>query len=76
MQREKYLENRNTCLDCKYANKRIYETGQIDDVEYRCSLQNNKMIYDDLHPMDENYDYHDLPECPVDMFEQGEPMYG
>ena len=69
------LDNRDTCLDCKYAKKRMYETGTIDDIEYRCVLQNNKLIYDDLHPLAEDFDYADAPDCPISMFEQGDSSY-
>ena len=66
---DKFLPGRNTCLDCSWANRKYYETGTVDDVEYRCTLQNNKLIYDDLHDSPD-YDYNDLPECPIGMFEQ------
>ena len=56
-----------TCLECKYSLTSIYETGTIDDIEYRCPFQDNKMIYDDTKP---SVDHHnDIPECTCGKFE-------
>jgi len=46
----------------------VYETGSIDDIEYRCKLQNNKLIYDDSNP----YVTHplDFPDCHINKYEQ------
>ena len=62
-----HFELAKTCLNCKYAIQQVYETGTIDDIEYRCSLQNNKLIYDDSNPMVSHYG--DIPECNIGMFE-------
>lgn len=53
----------HTCLNCSCAKIRMYETGTIDDIEYRCPFQNNKLIYDDLNPYCTHYA--DVPECNV-----------
>ena len=56
-----------TCLDCKHSWPRVYETGTIDDIEYRCKLQDDKLIYDDsecgIHH------YYNIPECKINKFE-------
>lgn len=56
-----------TCLDCKYSLPTTYETGTIDDIEYRCPFQNNKLIYDDLNPVISHYN--DIPQCNINKFE-------
>lgn len=56
-----------TCLDCKWSRRTVYETGTIDDIEYRCTLQDNKLIYDDLNPGLDHYS--DIPECNCMHFE-------
>lgn len=56
-----------TCLDCKHSYYTIYETGTIDDIEYRCPFQNNKLIYDDSNVYNKHYP--DIPECNIDKFE-------
>ena len=61
-----HFELARTCLDCKHSAPRVYETGTIDDIEYRCTLQNNKMIYDDSNPGVDHYG--DIPECNIGMF--------
>ena len=61
------FELAKTCLDCKYSLPTTYETGTIDDIEYRCPYQNNEMIYDDLNPNVDHYS--DIPECNVGKFE-------
>ena len=55
-----------TCLDCKYSKLTVYETGTIDDIEYRCSLQDNKLIYDDSNACCKHYP--DIPECNIGKF--------
>lgn len=55
------------CLTCKHSLTRVYETGTIDDIEYRCPFQNNKVIYDDSNPM--NCHHPDIPECPINKWE-------
>ena len=62
----KYFELAQTCLDCKHAKRTVYETGTIDDIEYRCPFQDNKLIYDDINPMVCHYD--DVPPCNIDKF--------
>lgn len=56
-----------TCLDCTHAKIQVHETGTIDDIEYRCPFQNDKMIYDDLNPYYAHYA--DVPECNIGKFE-------
>ena len=55
------------CLNCKYANLDILETGEIDALDYHCSLQNNKLIYSDISLT--CVDYADFPCCPINMWE-------
>ena len=59
-----------TCINCKHSQLEVYETGTIDDIEYRCPFQNNKLIYDDMDVC--NSHYADVPECNIDKFEQKE----
>lgn len=56
-----------TCINCKHSKITVYETGIIDDIEYRCPFQNNKLIYDDSDVY--NSHYADVPECNVGKFE-------
>ena len=57
-----------TCINCKHSKITVYETGTIDDIEYRCPFQNNKLMYDDL---DWNVShYADVSECNINKFEQ------
>ena len=56
-----------TCINCKHSLMTVYETGTIDDIEYRCPFQNKKMIYDDSNPY--NYHFFDVPECNINRFE-------
>lgn len=58
----------HTCIDCIHSRITIYETGTIDDIEYRCPFQNKKMIYDDLEPGIRHYA--DVPECPINKFQK------
>lgn len=58
------------CLTCNHSLPTIYETGAIDDIEYRCPFQNNKMIYDDSNPM--NRHHINIPECPIGKWEKWE----
>ena len=61
------FELARTCIDCKYSRTTTYETGTIDDIEYRCPFQDNKLIYDDSNC---NVDhYNDIPECNIGKFE-------
>lgn len=62
-----------TCINCTHSIPTIYETGTIDDIEYRCPFQDNRLIYDDLNPM--NSHYADVPECNVGKFESLENKY-
>lgn len=54
----------HTCLNCKHAKTTVYETGTIDDIEYRCPFQENKLIYDDSTAPYYKH-YYDVPECNV-----------
>ena len=52
----------HTCINCMHSKITVYETGTIDDIEYRCPFQNNKLIYDDSwYDEDDNewYDWYD-----------------
>ena len=62
---ENYIQA-HTCIDCIHAKRIVYETGTIDDIEYRCPFQNNKMIYDDLNVYMTHYA--DVPECNINKF--------
>lgn len=55
-----FIQARN-CLSCKYSSQTVYETGTIDDIEYRCKLQDKKLIYDDSNPYNQHHS--DIPEC-------------
>lgn len=63
---ENYVQAR-TCINCVYSRITVYETGAIDDIEYRCPFQENKLIYDDLDVY--NAHYADVPECNIEKFE-------
>lgn len=56
-----------TCINCKHSISRIYETGTIDNIEYRCPFQDKKLIYDDLEPYMSHFA--DVPECNIGKFE-------
>lgn len=56
-----------TCIDCKHSLQTVYETGTIDDIEYRCPFQNKKLIYDDSNCGVDHYG--DVPECNIGQFE-------
>jgi hypothetical protein len=58
-----HYEQARTCIDCIYSIPTVYETGTIDDIEYRCKLQNRKLIYDDSNPYYRHYA--DVPECNI-----------
>ena len=56
------------CDTCTYAKVLVYESGTVDSIDYRCMLQNNKLVYSDNNPMRaNNYKY---PECILDMYEE------
>lgn len=55
-----------TCLDCANSTMTVYETGTIDEIEYRCKLQNNKLTCHDLNPYCAHYS--DIPECNIGKF--------
>lgn len=56
------------CLNCKHSIPTVYETGTIDDIEYRCPFQNNKLIYDDsCCEVTHNID---IPECNINKWEE------
>ena len=56
-----------TCLNCIHSIETVYETGTIDDIEYRCPFQNRKLIYDDLDVY--NAHFADVHECNIGKFE-------
>lgn len=64
---ENFVQAR-TCLDCMHSSIVIHKTDTIDDIEYRCPFQNNKLIYDDTNPY--NFHYSDVPECRIGKFEE------
>lgn len=57
-----------TCIDCVHSRTTVYETGTIDDIEYRCKFQGNKLIYDDSNPYCKHYV--DVPECNIGRFKE------
>lgn len=64
------FEELQFCDSCAYSKTNVYETGVIDEIDYRCILQNNKLIYADNNPMRfENAKY---PECNIGMYEAGD----
>ena len=64
----KNYQQAHTCIDCIHSRITIYETGTIDDIEYRCPFQNNKLIYDDSNTYMRHYT--DVPECPINKFQK------
>lgn len=58
-----------TCIDCIHAKVTVYETGEVDSIEYRCSLQEGAFIYEDTNPYCSHYS--DVPECNIGKFEYG-----
>lgn len=64
----KNFQQAHTCIDCIHSRITIYETGTIDDIEYRCPFQNNKMIYDDSDPGIRHYE--NVPECNIEKFQK------
>ena len=56
------------CLTCKHSYIEVYETGTIDCIEYYCSFQGKKVIYNDSDPM--NCHHYDIPECNIDKWEE------
>lgn len=64
----KYFAQARTCVDCMHSRICVYETGTIDDIEYRCPFQNNRLIYDDSNP--NCIHYFDVPECNIGRFEE------
>jgi hypothetical protein len=63
-----HYEQARTCMNCTYGIATVYETGTIDDIEYRCSLQNKKLMYDDSNPYYRHYA--DVPECNINKFKE------
>lgn len=63
-----YFTQARTCIDCIHSKLCVYETETIDDIEYRCPFQNNKLIYDDSNPCCRHYI--DVPECNIGRFEE------
>ena len=56
------------CKTCQYAKITKYESDINDYVDYRCILQNNKLIYSDNNPnRAHNSTY---PECILGMYEE------
>lgn len=60
-----YFEPRQRCDDCEYAKVVTYETGTIDEIDYYCKLQGDRLIYQDVSF--NVYDYF-WPDCPIDSF--------
>ena len=57
-----------TCINCKHAIVEVFESGQIDCVDYRCPFQDNKFIYSDNNVFAEHFC--DVPECKIGKFEE------
>lgn len=68
IQCENFVQAR-TCINCIHSSPTVYETGTIDDIEYRCPFQGNKMMYDDSDVY--NSHFADVPECNIGKFEDG-----
>lgn len=64
---ENFIQAR-TCINCKHSLKTVYETGTIDDIEYRCPFQDKKLIYADSNPY--NCHFANVPECNIGKFEE------
>ena len=62
-----YFEPRKCCDDCIHAKRIIFETGMIDEIDYYCTLQDNKLIYEDLsfEPLDIKW-----PQCAIGLYEE------
>lgn len=61
-----------TCLNCVHSISTVYETGTIDDIEYRCPFQGKKVIYDDTDVWHDHYA--NVPECNIDRFEKNDQI--
>lgn len=57
-----------TCVNCKHSIPTVYETGTIDDIEYRCPFQDKKLIYDDINVYNQHFS--NVPECNIDKFKE------
>ena len=55
-----------TCINCIHSREIVYETGTIDDIEYRCRFQGEKVVYDDINPYYQHFA--DVPECNIGKF--------
>ena len=68
---KRVIEDRETCLDCKFAIHRVYSTQDgTYGTEHLCTLQNNKLIYDEPGQFHYDDDYSDVPDCMLGLFEQ------
>lgn len=57
-----------SCNTCEYSKVLSYETDTGNYIDYRCTLQNNKVIcidYDPTHLHNAKY-----PECVLGMYEE------
>ena len=55
------------CVTCKHSQERVYETGTVDGIQYRCPFQNNAVIYKDTNFM--NLHHYSIPECQINKWE-------
>jgi len=63
---EDYLESK-LCYNCKNNTIKIYESGTIDSIDYHCKLQENKLIFSDIHCFVSNYG--EFPDCLINKWE-------
>lgn len=61
------FEEARVCANCQHSRTTVYETGTIDDIEYRCPFLDNKLVYDDLSPCSRHFS--DMPQCSTGKFE-------
>lgn len=63
----KDFEPRQCCNDCIHAMTKSYETGTLDEIDYYCTLQDNKLIYEDISFNCYNPEW---PKCPIGKFKE------
>ena len=56
------------CDTCMFSNTRVYELGEIDEIDYVCTLQNNKVMFEDTDPI--RIKNSEFPECNIRLYEE------
>jgi hypothetical protein len=56
------------CFNCKHQKVIVYESGEIDSIDYHCKLQNDKFIFSDLNWAISHYA--DFLDCPITKWEE------